>query len=125
MKRLVIAVCIFIFTITFAISGWVSICNRIESIVKLLKNDREITLQESKINPERTDKIINEWQKHEGFLIMMLTHYELEEVELGIRCLEDYGKQKNNEEYLKTLNECISQLEHVKATEIPDIKNIF
>lgn len=125
MKRLVIAVCIFVFTIAFAVAGWFSVCSRIDSVVLLLKNDREITTTEGKINRARTNAIFEEWQKNEGFLVLLLTHYELEEIEIGIRCLRDYGNQGITEEYLKTLNECINQLEHVKATEIPDLRNIF
>lgn len=125
MKRLVIAVCIFASTVTLAVSCWLSVCHRIDNVVYLLKADREMTVNEERINPDRTAKIMEEWQKNESFLVLVLTHYELEEVEIGIRCLNDYSYQGIIEEYLKTLNECINQLEHVKATEIPDIKNIL
>ncbi len=125
MKRFVIAVCIFISTLAFAVSGWFSVCKRIDSIVSVMKADREMIINEASISSDRTDRIIDEWYRHEKFLVSLLTHYELEEVEIGIKCLDDYRKEGLTEEYLKTLNECINHLEHVKATETPDIKNIF
>lgn len=125
MKRLIIALCILIFTVILSVSGYFAICNRIDSVITLMKNDREITVSEGKIEPARTEKILKKWNRHEVFLVSMLTHYELEEVEIGIRCLENYMNQGITEEYIKTLNECINQLEHLKETERPDVKNIF
>ncbi len=125
MKRFVIAVCILISTLTFSVYGYFSICNRIDSVITLMQNDRELTVNENRIDSSRTEEILDEWEKHETFLVSMLTHYELEEVEMGIRCLRDYMNQNHIDEYLETLNECINHLTHVKETELPDLKNIF
>ena len=125
MKRFVIAVCILITTVAFSIYGYFSICSRIDSVITLMQTDRELTVSQNKIEASRTKEILDEWENHETFLVSMLTHYELEEVEMGIRCLKDYMNQNLMEEYLETLNECINQLTHVKETELPDLKNIF
>ena len=125
MKRCVIAVFIFLATIIFSVTTYFTVCNRIDSVISLMKTDRETTMATMEMNRVRTEKIIGEWEKHEVYLVSMLTHHELEELEIGIRCLNDYMEQRMIEEYIKTLNECINQLEHVKETEKPDTKNIF
>lgn len=125
MKRFTIAVCIFLITVAFSISSYFTVCNRIDSVIRLMKTDRETTVATEKTDPLRTEKIIEEWDKHENYLVSTLAHHELEEIEIGIKCLHDYMQQGFTEEYIKTLNQCINHLEHVKATEKPDTKNIF
>lgn len=58
-------------------------------------------------------------------MVSILPHDELEEIELGIMNLPDYENQNMPEEYIKTLNGCISRLEHILETEKPSLKNIF
>ena len=78
MKRFVIAVCILITTVAFSIYGYFSICNRIDSVITLMQNDRELTVSQNKIEASRTKEILDEWESNETFLVSMLTHYELE-----------------------------------------------
>lgn len=125
MKRLIAAILILSFTIIVSVSVYFVICNKIDAIINIMENDRDETARTMKIDQERTRLCIAEWNKNEKLLVSLLTHYELEEVEIGIRCLENYSEQKLAEEYLETLNECINHLEHIKETELPDIKNIF
>lgn len=125
MKRLLIAVLVLSFTITFSVGSYFLICRSIDNVIFLMENDRNITVSSGESDKERTEKILDEWLKQENLLVSLLTHHELEDIETGVRCLEDYMKQGLTEEYIKTLNECINKLRHVKETELPDIKNIF
>ena len=125
MKRFIIALCILITTLSFSIYGYFSVCNHIDKVITLMQNDRKLTVSENKIEASRTQEILDTWKKQETFLVSKVTHQELEEVELGIRCLDDYKNQNLMEEYIETLNECINQLSNIKETEIPDLKNIF
>ena len=125
MKRLLIAVLVLSFTITFSVGSYFLICRSIDNVIFLMENDRNITVSSGESDKERTEKILDEWLKQENLLVSLLTHHELEDIETGIRCLEDYMKQGLTEEYIKTLNERINKLRHVKETELPDIKNIF
>lgn len=125
MKRLLIAVLVLSFTITFSVGSYFLICRSIDNVIFLMENDRNITVSSGESDKERTEKILDEWIKQENLLVSLLTHHELEDIETGVRCLEDYMKQGLTEEYIKTLNECINKLRHVKETELPDIKNIF
>lgn len=125
MKRLVIAVFVLLFTITFSVGSYFLICNKVDSILTLMENDRRLTVDSGEADKKRTTQILDKWSEHEVFLVSMLTHHELEEIETGIRCLNDYMQQGLTEEYVKTLNECINKLKHIKETELPDTKNIF
>ena len=125
MKRFIAAVLILSLTVIVSVSVYFLVCHRIDDITDFMKSDRDATVKSMKIDPERTALSVNEWNKNEKLLVSLLTHHELEEVEIGIRCLENYSEQNLVEEYIETLNECINHLEHIKETELPDIKNIF
>lgn len=125
MKRVIVCVVLLISVIVFSVVSYITVNSKVDRIIGLMKADREITMSTSIPDKERTMKIINEWDKSETYLVSMLTHHELEDVEIGIRCLTDYMNQGYTEEYIKTLNECISRLNHIKETEKADTKNIF
>lgn len=125
MKRTVIAVVLLVMTIGFSMFSHYSINRRIDEIVRVLEDDREITISTSSPDGIRTKQVKEIWKKNEKFLVATLAHGELEEIEIGIMCLSDYMTQGYTEEYIKTLNECINQLHHIKETEKADTKNIF
>lgn len=125
MKRVVISVVLLIVAVVFSVISYFTVNSRVNRIIELMKTDREITMSTSSPDKERTNKITEEWDKNETYLVSMLTHHELEEVEIGIMCLTDYMNQGYTEEYIKTLNECINRLNHIKETEKADTKNIF
>ena len=125
MKRYVISVFVLLFIIAFSTGGYFLTCRKVDAIINLMESDRELTVLSGKADAKRTERIVKEWEKHEVFLVSLLTHHELEDIEIGVRCLNDYMQQGLVEEYVKTLNECINKLEHVKETELPDTKNIF
>ena len=64
MKRCVIAVFIFLATIIFSVTTYFTVCNRIDSVISLMKTDRETTMATMEMNRVRTEKIIGEWEKH-------------------------------------------------------------
>ncbi len=125
MKRLLAAAVLLTTAITFAVYGYFTICRKIDKITALMENDREITVSQADSSIERVNAITDEWDKHEKFLVSILPHEEIEEIEIGIKCLKNYHEQRLVEEYIKTLNECINQLKHIKLTEKPDMQNIF
>lgn len=125
MKRLFIATALLLAAIVFAVSSYFTINKKIDNIIALMENDREITIMTSSPDAKRTTEITKAWEENETYLVSMLTHQELEDVEIGIMCLPDYLKEGFTEEYIKTLNECINHLYHIKETEKADTKNIF
>lgn len=125
MKRLYIALALLSAAIIFSISSYFTINKKIDKIIELMESDREITIMTTEPDEARTKAITDAWEENETYLVSMLTHQELEEVEIGIMCLPDYLNQGFTEEYIKTLNECINHLYHIKETEKADTKNIF
>ncbi len=125
MKRLIAAVILLSLAVAFAAGGYLTVCKKIDKMTSVMKNDREITLTSGASDPQRVKSIKEEWNEHETFLVSILSHDEIEEIEIGIMCLEDYDRQKLPEEYIKTLNECINALEHIKETEALKTQNIF
>ncbi len=125
MKRFVIAVFVLLLTITFSVGSYFLVCNKIDDVITLMENDRRLTISSGEVDKSRTGQVVDEWLKHEDLLVSLLTHHELEDIEIGVRNLSDYMQQGLTEEYIKTLNECINKLKHVKETELPDTKNIF
>ena len=111
--------------LTFAVSNYFTINKRIDSIISVMEEDRKITLRTGKPDNNRTTGITDAWESNETYLVSMLTHHELADFEISMMCLPDYMKQGLTEEYIKTLNECINHLYHIKETEKADTKNIF
>ncbi len=125
MKRLIAAIVLLLSAVGFATGGYFAVNKKIDRIIELMEKDRELTISTFNSDTERTRKITEEWKKNETFLASMLAHDEIEVIEIGIMNLADYDRQDFTEEYIKTLNECINNLEHIKETEIPETKNIF
>ena len=96
-----------------------------EDMLKIMESDRETTVSECKAEISRSKDIGQVWEKKQGLLAALLPHDELEDIEIGIMNLPDYAEQGLLEEYVKTLNDCINRLHHIKETENPTIKNIF
>ncbi len=125
MKRLVVAVIMLALTIAFSWYSYFSVNNRIDKVIEVMEKDREITIYTTSPDSTRTKLITQAWENNETYLVSILAHEKLEGIETGIMCLENYMSQGYTEEYIKTLNECINLLYHVKETERVDTKNIF
>ena len=58
-------------------------------------------------------------------MVSFLPHSELDDIEIGIKNIENYHEQGLTDEYLEEINCVINRLEHIKESEKPTIKNIF
>ncbi len=125
MKRLIAAIALLTVAISFATGAYFAVNKRLDGLIELMERDRELTVYSFSSDSERAREITEEWKKNETFLASMLAHEEIEEIEIGIMNLSDYSEQNFTEEYIKTLNECINNLYHIKETELPETKNIF
>ncbi len=125
MKRFIIAIILLLVTLTGSIGFHIITNKKINELILLMEKDRIFTVADTAADKSRTEAISEMWDKHEVYLGCVLTHHELENFETGLMCLENYMLQGNTEEYIKTLNECLNQLYHIRETEKVDIKNIF
>ena len=72
-----------------------------------------------------TKRLSDEWDRLETFMVSFLPHSELDDIEIGIRNIENYHEQGLTDEYLEEINNVINRLEHIKESEKPTLKNIF
>lgn len=125
MKRLIAAFILLAVALGVALAGHFYINISAKKMIEYVENDRKLTVANGVSSSERAEKIQNEWKKREILFVAILPHSELDEIEINIMCLTDYSSQNLTEEYIKSLNECINRLEHIRETENPDFKNIF
>ncbi len=94
-------------------------------MIKEIENDRNITAVSGQTSPLRAEKIQKLWNEKQMFMVAVLPHDELEEIEMNIKKLPVYQRQGLTEEYIKALDDCISRFEHLSESEKPDFKNVF
>lgn len=125
MKRVVAAVAILIIAVGSSIGVYCGIISRVDSLLETARQTRDAVVQSGETNREQTDMLMKEWEDSEIFMAAFLPHSELDDIEIGIRNIENYHTQKLTDEYLEELNGCINRLEHIKESEKPSFKNIF
>lgn len=125
MKRIIAAVVILIIAVGSSIGVYFGIISRVDSLLETACQTRDKVVESGETNREETDRLKKEWEDSEIFMAAFLPHSELDEIEIGIRNIENYHTQKLTDEYLEELNGCINRLEHIKESEKPVFKNIF
>ena len=125
MKRLVAAFFLFALALSIALAGHFYIRSSAKKMIEFFEKDRSLTVADGMSSHDRAEKIQNEWNKRETLFVAILPHSELDEIEINIMHLTDFNSQGLTEEYIKSLNECINRLEHIRETENIDFKNIF
>lgn len=125
MKRVVAAVAILIIAVGSSIGVYCGIISRVDSLLETARQTRDTVVESGETNREQTDMLMKEWKNSEIFMAAFLPHSELDDIEIGIRNIENYHTQKLTDEYLEELNGCINRLEHIKESEKPSFKNIF
>lgn len=100
-------------------------CRKIDRMVSVLEIHLEQTLENKTPSANGTQNVIEEWKKHETYMASMLSHHEVEDLEIDMMLLKKYAEQNLTEEYVKALNNCINKLRHIKETEAPVTGNIL
>lgn len=125
MKRIVAAILLIALSVGGSVLVVCCIQEKSDKILKLMERDRELVITSQTTDKNRANEIKEEWESVESFMSAFLPHSEIDSVEIGIRCLENYDEQGLCDEYLETLNDCINTLNHVKESEKILLKNIF
>lgn len=125
MKRVVAAFVILFIAVGSSIGVYCGIISRVDSLLETARQTRDAVVESGETNREQTDMLMKEWEDSEIFMAAFLPHSELDDIEIGIRNIENYHTQKLTDEYLEELNGCINRLEHIKESEKPSFKNIF
>ncbi len=125
MKRVVAAAVILFIAVGSSIGVYCGIISRVDSLLETARQTRDAVVESGETNREQTDTLMMEWEDSEIFMSAFLPHSELDDIEIGIRNIENYHTQKLTDEYLEELDGCINRLEHIKESENPSFKNIF
>ena len=125
MKRVIAAVVILIIAVGSSIGVYCGIISRVDSLLETARHTRDDVVESGETDQGQTDVLMKEWEDSEHFMAAFLPHSELDDIEIGIRNIENYHTQKLTDEYLEEMNGCINRLEHIKESEKPSFKNIF
>lgn len=125
MKRLIAGIIILLIAVGAAVTINLKICKNIDHLTEIAVSVRENVEKSEETDTRQTKLLTDGWTQMESFMAAFLPHSELDDIEIGIKNIENYHKQGLTDEYLEELNGCINRLEHIKESEKPVFKNIF
>lgn len=125
MKRIIAAAVILLIAVGSSLGIYLGISRDIDRLTALACEVRDSVVESGKSDTEQTKRLTAEWEKCESFMAAFLPHGELDDIEIGLKNIENYNNQALTDEYLEELNGCINRLEHIKESEKPIFKNIF
>lgn len=125
MKRIIAGAVILLIAVGSSLGIYLGISGNIDRLTDIACEVRDGVVQSGKSDTEQTKHLTGEWERCESFMAAFLPHSELDDIEIGLRNIENYHNQALTDEYLEELNGCINRLEHIKESEKPVFKNIF
>ncbi len=125
MKRIIAATVILFIVLGSSIGIYFKIISEVDRLTDIACEIRESVGQKEKTDFWETKRLSDAWDRSETFMVSFLPHSELDDIEIGIKNIENYHEQGLTDEYLEEINCVINRLEHIKESEKPTIKNIF
>lgn len=125
MKRIIAATVILLIVLGSSIGIYFKIISEVDRLTDIACEIRESVGQKEKTDFLETKRLSDAWDRSETFMVSFLPHSELDDIEIGIKNIENYHEQGLTDEYLEEINCVINRLEHIKESEKPTIKNIF
>ena len=126
MKRLPIAITIFILTIGLCVFSLMYARNK--------KNDFSETLQKAynQAHIGEVDKaketvrtFMSDWNKNEKYLMLFIHKDDLSEIEFSSRAIVEYANSEELPEFYAELKRVMALLDHLWEAEAPTLKNIL
>ncbi len=125
MRRIIAATVILLIVLGSSIGIYFKIISEVDRLTDIACEIRESVSQKEKTDFWETKRLSDAWDRSETFMVSFLPHSELDDIEIGIKNIENYHEQGLTDEYLEEINSVINRLEHIKESEKPTIKNIF
>jgi hypothetical protein len=122
MRRIIAATVILLIVLGSSIGIYFKIISEVDRLTDIACEIRESVGQKEKTDFWETKRLSDAWDR---FMVSFLPHSELDDIEIGIKNIENYHEQGLTDEYLEEINSVINRLEHIKESEKPTIKNIF
>lgn len=125
MRRIIAATVILLIVLGSSIGIYFKIISEVDRLTDIACEIRKSVGQKEKTDFWETKRLSDAWDRSETFMVSFLPHSELDDIEIGIKNIENYHEQGLTDEYLEEINSVINRLEHIKESEKPTIKNIF
>lgn len=125
MKRIIAGAVILLIAVGSSFGIYLGIIKAVDRLTDIACEVRESVAESGTSDTEQTKRLMEEWERCESFMAAFLPHGELDDIEIGLRNIENYHNQSLTDEYLEELNGCINRLEHIKESEKPIFRNIF
>lgn len=125
MRRIIAATVILLIVLGSSIGIYFKIISEVDRLTDIACEIRDSVGQKEKTDFWETKRLYDAWDRSETFMVSFLPHSELDDIEIGIKNIENYHEQGLTDEYLEEINSVINRLEHIKESEKPTIKNIF
>ena len=125
MRRIIAATVILLIVLGSSIGIYFKIISEVDRLTDIACEIRESVGQKEKTDFWEIKRLSDAWDRSETFMVSFLPHSELDDIEIGIKNIENYHEQGLTDEYLEEINSVINRLEHIKESEKPTIKNIF
>lgn len=125
MRRIIAATVILLIVLGSSIGIYFKIISEVDRLTDIACEIRESVGQKEKTDFWETKRLSDAWNRSETLMVSFLPHSELDDIEIGIKNIENYHEQGLTDEYLEEINSVINRLEHIKESEKPTIKNIF
>lgn len=125
MRRIIAATVILLVVLGSSIGIYFKIISEVDRLTDIACEIRDSVGQKEKTDFWETKRLSDAWDRSETLMVSFLPHSELDDIEIGIKNIENYHEQGLTDEYLEEINCVINRLEHIKESEKPTIKNIF
>lgn len=125
MRRIIAATVILLIVLGSSIGIYFKIISEVDRLTDIACEIQESVGQKEETDFWETKRLSDAWDRSETFMVSFLPHSELDDIEIGIKNIENYHEQGLTDEYLEEINSVINRLEHIKESEKPTIKNIF
>lgn len=126
MKRLIIAVVLFIAACFMSVGGYFTLkgtCDRLDDL--LAEASACAQQQDSEKLSACNEQLSNAWERSRTVVSVMTQHSHLDEFEQKVKMLEHYAQDGDFEQYVETACEAQNELEHLLESEKITIGNIF
>lgn len=126
MKRLVVTLSLFIIILTICIAETIFLNNTVSSFTHDIKDAVQETTDEnieSAIN--LSEDISKRWQESQKFISTFIVHTRLEQIDQSLLSMKTNLSNDQIEDFYVDSKIAISQLNHLRDTELPLINNIL
>lgn len=125
MKRLIIALSIFVLTVSACVYGFFAVDKSGEEMIEIISEGiAQARSGEYDLN-DIAEKINREWSNRSTLFKCVFVHDEFSEVEALLYKLSFFARKNSSDDFAECADEAISRIRYALDNEKPKIQNIF